>query len=86
MIIIFKDFLFFRHIATHSGVKPFKCPRCNKSFGRKDKMIRHMRIHDINKSFNCNLCGGTFNRRDSLQQHMKIHTKEETQGDINSLT
>lgn len=63
-------------MVTHSGMKPFKCPRCHKSFGRKDKMIRHMRIHDINKSFTCNVCDATFNRRDSLQQHSKTHAKE----------
>lgn len=43
-----------RHRKIHAGVKPFKCGRCGKAFGRKDSASRHSRSNTCLK-----IIGGT---------------------------
>ncbi|KAH7313965.1 hypothetical protein B0I35DRAFT_513526 [Stachybotrys elegans] len=35
-----------RHLLRHTGVKPFQCPVCSKSFSRSDTLLRHRAVHD----------------------------------------
>ena len=35
-----------RHKVIHSNDKPHSCHVCQKSFGRKDKLIQHTRTHE----------------------------------------
>ncbi len=35
-----------RHLASHTGAKPFRCEHCDKAFPRMDSLKRHERLHD----------------------------------------
>ena len=37
------------HIRTHTGIKPFKCNICNKSFNENGNLKAHMSRHEIKK-------------------------------------
>ena len=70
-----------QHIkAVHLNEKPHKCPTCNKSFARKQKMKDHMKIHTGEAKYNCPLCKKQFNNGDSRWNHKKTcpGQKEET--------
>ncbi|KAI8907763.1 hypothetical protein DFJ77DRAFT_434351, partial [Powellomyces hirtus] len=59
------------HIKTHdpNRDKPFTCPLCDKSFGRKVDRDRHMNVHTKEKTHLCPYCSKTFTRKDALQRH-----------------
>ena len=45
-----------RHRRIHSGVKPYTCPECNKSFSSSSNLKQHMNIHKSSLKRNKYVC------------------------------
>lgn len=56
-----------------SGLKPFSCSFCQKSFVRKEKLVEHERIHTGEKPFKCHVCGRSFSDSGNFSNHKKAH-------------
>lgn len=54
-----------------SGVKPFSCNLCPKSFTKKHHLKTHLNYHTGNKPYACEKCGLTFSQSSNMRTHMK---------------
>ena len=60
---------------VHSGLRPYHCSLCDKTFARKDNFKAHN--HDKNyKPFLCTVCGKTFGRKSVRDSHERAHGEE----------
>ena len=46
----------------NTGVKPYTCKHCGKSFTSKTTLTCHERIHTGEKPFKCDVCGKGFSQ------------------------
>ncbi|XP_028317981.1 zinc finger protein Gfi-1b [Gouania willdenowi] len=59
---------------SHSGVRPFGCSICRKTFGHAVSLEQHMNVHSQEKSFVCKMCSKSFKRSSTLSTHLLIHS------------
>jgi len=52
------------------------CPRKEREFNARYKMLIHMRIHTREKPHECKECGKRFSRHENLKIHVRTHTGE----------
>lgn len=65
-----------RHVrVVHCGVKAYKCPYCDQSFGKAETRKHHVARHTGEKPHACQICDKRFIQSVALKTHMKTHNK-----------
>lgn len=69
-----KTFSLNRHMALHTGNRPFKCTQCELSFVQKSDLQRHEATHKDEYNHECKTCLKTFKTKKNLQGHQLVHS------------
>ncbi|XP_065217239.1 zinc finger and BTB domain-containing protein 11-like isoform X2 [Planococcus citri] len=65
----------FRHQASHSEKRPYKCGMCDTRFKHNRHKLEHERyMHTEVACFECAVCGKMFNHKSSIIQHLPVHS------------
>ncbi|XP_040282793.1 zinc finger protein 513 isoform X1 [Bufo bufo] len=65
-----------RHMKTHNGEKPFRCPHCLYASAQLVNLKRHLRTHTGEKPFRCDHCSFSCSSPGNLKRHQRVHTQE----------
>lgn len=55
----------------HTGIKPYKCPYCDRTFTKKSNMDCHIPVHTGEKPYKCNICFKEFRQPCPYKKHMQ---------------
>jgi KRAB domain-containing zinc finger protein len=67
------------HMVRHTGIKPYTCDICSKSFVVLGSLIYHKKIkHNKieSKACTCNICKKMFTDKHKLDEHRMVHVAE----------
>lgn len=62
------------HETWHTGIKPFKCNKCDYKARYKLDLRKHQRVHSECRNFKCHLCPHKAKCKSALDRHLVIHT------------
>nr|XP_040045203.1 zinc finger protein 184-like isoform X2 [Gasterosteus aculeatus aculeatus] len=63
-------------IRLHTGLKPFGCSVCGRTFAERESLRSHVTCHTAEKPFSCSVCNTGCSDSEDLVQHMRVHTRQ----------
>lgn len=68
------------HENLHSGIKPYTCEKCSKTFNSKSVLSQHLKTCGVKVGiYSCDGCNKSFKCKIYLKEHQKIHTAQITE-------
>ena len=62
-----------RHMTTHSELRPFMCPYCNKTFKTACNCKKHMKVHRMEIAIQTLTDGSSTNQNAVITQQVALH-------------